>query len=507
MSLRCASASTARQWLVGAFLLLLPLALYENTIGAHFGLRDDYSILRESHEEPGKVASWCAAEGRPLYGVLLERTFARLDGIDELRIARSLSALAVGFVALLAHRALRRAGWAEAQSVAVAALLALLPAAQIDVAWAICFPVVLAAVAGLGGFLLAERGGWMRRIAGAALVGCGALLYQPQVLLYVVPVAAGLVARRREPIATRARWLALHLVTLGGGLALAFAIATGLFASGVVEPAQLWSFDPHPWTKLRWFLDQPLHNALAAVVLRDDDRGPSPAYWAMAAATAGAIAIAALSELRRGLREAAFFAFCAGALALSSFAVNLVASERTPKYRTLWALTAVCVVLATQGLEVATERLPRFGRWLAPAALGLLVLAALPLARSQAYDLIALPQGRELALLEQSVRTRRLSDEPAIFVIPPEPQGTLAPLRFEDEFGSLSSASDWVPLEMLRAALEERDPSLCRPPRSCRLATGRAVPPGARYDVVIDMRRLRDLRIAGRRPSHRYASR
>jgi len=504
---RAAGSSTAKRWLVSMALLLLPCALYQNTIAAHFGLRDDYSILRESHEEPGKVESWCASEGRPLYGAVLERTFAQLDGIDDLRIARALSALAMGLVALLAHRALRRAGWADSQSFALAALLALLPAAQIDIAWAICFPVVLSALAGLGGFVLAERGGWPRRTAGAALVACGALLYQPQVLLYVVPVAAGLVARRREPIAARARWLALHLVTLGAGLGLAFAIATGLFASGVAEPARLWSFDPNPWTKFRWFLDQPLHNALAVVVLRDDDRGPSPAYWAMAAATGGAIAVAALSALRRGVREAGFFAMSAGALVLGSFAANLLASERTPKYRTLWALTAVCVVFAMQGLEVLAERLPPFGRRLAPAALWLLALVGLPLARFHAYDLIAAPQEQELALIEQSVRARPLRDEAAIFVVRPEPGGTLAPLRFQDEFGSLSSASDWVPREMLKAVIEERESGSCRPPRHCRIATGRGAPPRGRYDLVIDMRRLRDLRVSGQRPAHRYASR
>jgi len=48
--------------------------------------------------------------------------------------------------------ALRRARWLEAPSLAFAALLAVLPAAQIDVSWAICFPHGVAAVAGPGGF-------------------------------------------------------------------------------------------------------------------------------------------------------------------------------------------------------------------------------------------------------------------------------------------------------------------------------------------------------------------
>ena len=80
-----------------------------------------------------------------------------------------------------------------------------------------------------------------------------------------------------------------------------------------------------------------------------------------------------------------------------------------------------------------------------------------------------------------------------MFVIRPPPEESAAPLRFEDEFGSLSSASDWVPIEMRKAVIEEREPSRCDAPRSCRIATGLGAPPGGRWDLVIDMRRLRDL--------------
>jgi hypothetical protein len=104
------------------------------------------------------------------------------------------------------------------------------------------------------------------------------------------------------------------------------------------------------------------------------------------------------------------------------------------------------------------------------------------------------PQGQELALVEQSVRLPLLRREPAVFVIRPGPQDGRVPLRWEDEFGSLSSDSDWVPVEMLKAAIEEQDPSLCDRPRPCRIATGRALPPGSRYDLVIDMRRLQRTR-------------
>jgi len=231
------------------------------------------------------------------------------------------------------------------------------------------------------------------------------------------------------------------------------------------------------------------------IVLRDQTRGPGAAYWAMAVCVGGAIALAVVGEARRGgVRAAGLFALCAAALVLVSFAANLIASERTPKYRTIWALTAVCTVFAVQGIETLSHWLPRSAHRLATAVLILLVLAGVPRARSQAYDLIARPQREELALIEQSVHAPLLDGDPAFFVIHPAAEDTAAALRFEDEFGSLSSASDWVPVEMLKAVIEERAPSLCDAPGACRIATGPTEPPRGRYDLVIDMRRLRDMR-------------
>src|SRR5262249_50988161 len=189
-----------------------------------------------------------------------------------------------------------------------------------------------------------------------------------------------------------------------------------------------------------------------------------------------------------------FLAVWVAGRAVASFAANLIASERTPKYRTIWALTSVCAVFAVHGLETLAEALPTIRSHLAPAVLVAMTLIGIPLARSQAYTLIALPQERELALLEASLRAPLLRSKPAVFVIRPSPEDAPATLRFEDEFGSLSSDSDWVPVEMAKAVIDEHDPSACEAAQRCRIATGRVLPPGSRYDLVIDMHRLHDLR-------------
>jgi len=75
------SVAGARSWLLTAFLFLMPVVAYWPTTFHDFGLRDDYSNLREAHEEPGKILQFCASHARPIYGLLLHRSFwARFPG-------------------------------------------------------------------------------------------------------------------------------------------------------------------------------------------------------------------------------------------------------------------------------------------------------------------------------------------------------------------------------------------------------------------------------------------
>ena len=494
--------AVGRRALTALALLLLPLPLYSSTILARFGFRDDYSILRESHEEPGKVLRWCASEGRPLYGGVLEWVFAHVPGIDGLWQVRMLSALFVGALCALCFLALRRAGLREAHAAAFAALLAVLPAAQVDVSWAICFPHLLAGIAGLAGFLVCEGGGAGRRLLGCVLVACGALFYQPHGLFYLVPVACGLVVRRDEPIGGRLRWLAPHGAALAAGLMLAFAIVTLLFATHALPPSRLWAFEADPWFKLGWFVQEPLRNALALVVLRDARHPPSFAHVAIEGMVALSIAAGVVVAWRRGgWRSGAFWLLCVPALALASFAANLVSFQHWSTYRTIWVLTGVCLAFVGLPLGQLADRWPRAGRWLAPALFAGIALLGAPLARSQAYDLIAVPQQVELSLIEEGAREAVERGHPAVFVIRPTMDDAPAPEYYADEFGSLSTDSEWTPVEMLKLLLGRHFPKLCEGPRHCAVSAGRN-PPRGDDEIVIDMRRLRRFRsVEGQHPS------
>ena len=85
-------ASTPRGpglWATAGLLFVLPLITYGSTILRRYGLRDDYAILREAEQEPGKIFRVCASQGRPLYGVLLEvstRLAGNIEGLSGMRL-------------------------------------------------------------------------------------------------------------------------------------------------------------------------------------------------------------------------------------------------------------------------------------------------------------------------------------------------------------------------------------------------------------------------------------
>src|SRR5271156_3599959 len=117
-----------RAWLLTAALFLVPVAAYWPTTFHDFGLRDDYSNLREAHEELGKVVQFCASHARPIYGWLLQATYGQTTSVHNLQWMRLLASVLLGSLALVIYRGLRALGWSSSSSLCVAVLVSLVPA-------------------------------------------------------------------------------------------------------------------------------------------------------------------------------------------------------------------------------------------------------------------------------------------------------------------------------------------------------------------------------------------
>ncbi len=495
----------ARRWICPAIiaaLLLFPALLYWDTIFHRYGFRDDYSVLRESHEEPGKVIWFCSMQARPIYGVVMEASFALLRGIEDLAWLRLLSALLVGAVAAVSYRLFRAATWDRATAALLAALIVTLPGAQLLVGWTVGWPLNLALLFTLGAFACAERAfgaerprlrfGWW---AGAwGLVTASALTYQTNTLFYFVPLAAALWPRRAWAWRESFQWFVRHGVTVGLGLVTAFSLMMVAFALEWVPMHQRVGIERDVLGKLGWFVTEPLQNALALTVLNQNYG--SPVVTRVAVIVAIILLAGAVREgMRRGWSNGLAWLGALAVLLIGSFSVNLAVSDRWPGYRVLLPLTSVVAVFLAMSLRTLG------GRALARIGVGVLVLTGAWLARKQAFELVAQPQGREFALIEKGAATIALrSDRVAkVFVITPTGFDRSTDLSYLDEFGSLSSDSDWVPGEMLAHAMHALHPNVPDLRSRYMAMSGRKLPTDMTFDHVIDLRRLREFRLGNAR--------
>lgn len=484
---------------VAALLLILPAALYWDTIFHRYGFRDDYAVLRLTHDEPGRVFQVSAAHARPLYGALLEQSFARLRSIDDLKWLRLLSAVLVGGVALATYRLIRAAKWDRATAALLAALIVTLPGAQLLVSWAVAWPLSVGLLLALGAFACAEKafgdraaplrhGFWA---AAVALTLASALTYRVNTLFYFVPVAAALWPRRRWAPRSAFRWLTRHFATVALGVGAAFVMMRIAFANGWASTTTQLAGLEHEWAdKFSWFILEPLQNAFALIVLNDDD-GSRLAYRTAALVAVVVFASAIRQGQTRGWWHGVWWLAALAMLLVASFSLNLVVADRWAAYRALLPLTAVV------GVFVGLSLLTLGGRAPARCTLAGLALVGAWLAQRQTFDLIARPQRLELGLIEKAAERIVLEGRPSVFVITPGEFDRVSPRSFRDEFGSSSTDSNWTPEEMLKLVLAERAGglhTLRRISQHYTYASGRKLPASEHFDYVIDLRRLRIFR-------------
>ena len=488
-------SQVARGWVTFGFFALVALAVYWPTVFHEYGFRDDYAHLREAREIPEHLIRFTSSYGRPGYGTLLVASVRHLHGeVAHLQWLRLGSALLLSLVGLSLMRSMRRSGWSAAESAAAGLAIMLLPAAQITVGWAIAWPIALSLLLALGGYAatataLARTGA--RRIgawgAGLACYLAAGLIYQPSVLFFTVPLAAALLVAT-DPARERIAGMVAHAATALGGLVAGFAAMRIVFAQGLLKPSGVIAFETDPLAKLLWFLAEPVANALGLFVLRDRF-DTTPVFWGALLIVVALIAIGFRLRVNRAPIDRWTALICLVGLPVAAFAVNLAAVLRVPSYRTTYALAGlvvVFVVYALRNLRLAG----RIGRNAQHAALGLMLLAGGLAAHLHAYTLIAVPQGREWQIVRDAALRMAPAQHTKVYAIRAGIEDRATRRIFADEFGSLSSDTEWAVSEMLKCALRSRFPS--GPPSGFGYSfeSGTEPPRAGAFDIVIDMRKL-----------------
>jgi hypothetical protein len=496
------SAVGVRGWVLIAFLFLMPLVAYWPATFHEYGLRDDYSNLRESHEEAGKIVTFCASHARPIYGWLLQATYGQTSSVHNLEWMRLGASFLLGALSLVLLRGLRALGWSFGAALVVALLVPLVPSAQVMAGWAVGWPYVATALPAVGAFFAAETA--LSMTAGTAtfrrmtqwLVALGlmvvsALMYQPSALIYIVFMAAGLIARRDRSLKDTLRWLGAHTSFVFASLGLAYLTMTVLYSMGVFVKSGRVAFEHHWGDKIAWFLTEALPNALSLFVLNDNNHRGHLLYFGCAGAVGLVLIAGACVEWRRYGRDRGIV-WLMGLFGLPVFAfiVSLVASEHYATYRTVLAMTAVLVCFLVASVGALTERWHPSNVRLTAAAV---LIAAFCLAQHHVYALIAVPQGNEWQLILKGAQQVRLSPngKPRIFAIASSPADISTASIYHDEFGSLSSNSEWVPKEMFKRAMHDLHPDIADINSRYEFSEGYKLPTDRHYDLVIDMHHLR----------------
>ena len=343
-----------RAWMLTAVLFMIPLVSYWPATFHEYGLRDDYSNLREAHEEPGTIVKFCASHARPVYGWLLQATYGQTDSVQDLQWMRCLASLLLGAISLVMFRGLRALGWSfNTSSVLCGSVVAgaVRPGhRRLGRGLALC----RYGVVGHRRILHRRRRHGARaarrsRRAGAqwtvalGLMVVGALIYQPSALFYVVPLAGALIAQRRRDAGQTARWLGLHTGFTVAALGLAYCTMKVLYATGMFVKSGRIAFE-HNWLeKMGWFVHETLPNALSLFVLNDNNHHDRWLYLDVRRARGRHIARRRCSWNGADTAVDARLIWAAGLVGLPILAlsVSLVASERYATYRTIFAMTAV----------------------------------------------------------------------------------------------------------------------------------------------------------------------
>jgi hypothetical protein len=491
----------ARAWMLTVVLFLVPLVAYWPSTFHDYGLRDDYSNLREAHEEVGKVVKFCASHARPIYGWLLQATYGQTSSVQNLQWMRFIATLLLGAISLVCFKGLRAVGWSINTSLCFAVLLVLVPSAQVIAGWAVGWPYVATALLAVGGFFTVEgalvlglRAGVGRAVGqwtvALGLMVVSALIYQPSALFYLVPLAGALIVQRQRTLVQSARWVGIHLGFVAGTLGLAYGAMSLLYATHIFVKSGRIAFESHWGDKIAWFLSEPLPNALSLFVLNDNNHRDHTIYFACAALVGAILIAGAYLEWRRhGMARGIIWLSGLLGLPVFAFSVCMLASEHYATYRTILAMTGVLLCFLVASISALTER------WGANARRMLAMLAistAFFSAQHHVYALIAVPQGNEWQLIVAGAKQVHLTaNHPRIFAIASTQTDISTATIYHDEFGSLSSNSEWVPREMFKRAMHDLHPDVANLDSRYEFATGPKLPEGQHYDVIINLHQLR----------------
>jgi hypothetical protein len=268
-----------------------------------------------------------------------------------------------------------------------------------------------------------------------------------------------------------------------------------LHANGVFHEAGRLALEGNAFTKLAGFFANPLPNALALYALNDDNHAGAWIYWLAVAVVIGLLVFAyrkALAASDAGVKRR--WLYCLVGLPVLAGGIALVSAERFSTYRVLFAacgLVLVLVAFAFRALVLGEKVKPWFHYPLLAVIWGAIAFAA----HHNSFTLLAEPQAQEWELVRSSVLRGNFTKPVRVRIVTPAVTDRSTVRIYGDEFGSLSSRDPLTAQEMFKAALRERFGEKLPKGGSYTVKAEPTDPEAGSYDLLIDLRRLKNFRL------------
>ncbi len=484
-----------RQRLLYLAFLILPMAAYLPALTAEYGKAGDYTALRSAHSPAGSTAQ---PGETVMYRALLDSSFKLAPTVADLWRVRMLAVLLLALLGILLWRQMDTSGWPEVDAAAVALLIILLPSAQVMAGWAIAWPRVLALLFAVAGFAAVEAeleaGGLKRLVAmvGGVFIYALSAMIRPELAFFaLVPLGAILLFKVKKSASAQnpKTWLMLHVVV----------VVTGFIAGRLLEH---WaSGDPLmslAGTKaaVTWFFRDAVPNSLALWALRDDFHTGEWYFWIVVLAVAYFIHRSfRLEEGVEGEKARFKMGICVLVLPAVFLACLLLTGPLVPTgYRDAMPLTglaAVAIVAAWRTLH----RVKQVKRaWLHHAGLAVAALLGVFFARGSVSTLMAEPQQVEWELMKSGVQFVSFKNQVKVHLVTARVTDRSTQRRYGDEFGSVSSRHANVLRDMLENAVSEKYAGVLPKGGGAEVTVGGATPEPGTYDLLVDMRKLKNWR-------------
>ncbi len=506
----CAAREPAAHALAAVVLTAIVGIAYGSCVTGMVGYADDYWLLWQWRDEPGRVLDVWNRAGRFVTAILFPLLWGDASAVGDLWRPRLAAVVGIGLFALSLYATMRRMDYSWWFSLAMAGLTALLPTFAVYAAWATCSGHVYGCLAALAAFAIVDvrwkqRPTWLipALMAGGIVVETIALCtYQPAGMFYIVACTFALASTGMTPWS----WAAtLRVGVHASVLIAAMCVALVIFKSSAgeaegIDLAERGAATTDPFLKAGRFVAQPLAQSCLPYWFTN--------HWSNAARIAVAIALLGIlvplgtiarldgSVTNRLLRTAGLLAL----IPLSYLPHLVVAADFFP-YRTRAAIAPailfLLVLAAAGGFQLLIRQDSR-RRFVQQVALAAVVFIALIAARRHVTHGFLVPSQIEWAVVRSELlrESGRAKEPEQVVFLMPDSSRPLTGRFVYDEFGYLSSSHDWTCRGMTGLAVVDVAPQSLdafRKARFIEVAPGAPPPESSDNTWTIDARQVNRL--------------